>query len=371
MDQRERLLAVLAREPVDRVPVVSPTQTGTVDLMKASGAFWPKAHRDPRLMSELSLAAHTIAGLEGCRVPFEVAVDASAFGALVSHESERRQPAITGRPIIARELADIVPVPDPRRDGRAPAVLEAVALLRHKLGRSVPVLCGEVSAFTLACQLRGEADALMDLMLDPEYLRAVLDKAFRWNLEFVREAVSAGADVIVFVDATASGDILGPEQFEEFAYPYEKRLVQAVRDAGGGSVLHICGNTTANLRLMRATGVNGISVDQCMDMRRVRRMLGDGTAAVGNVSPTGTLLFRSPEYVIEECRDRIEAGTDVLAPGCGFSPDTPLANMRAMASVRMPHHHAWDRLAPAPLRRQDDAHQETPARRGTSEGKRR
>jgi MtaA/CmuA family methyltransferase len=338
MNERERLLMVLAREPVDRVPVVSPTQTGTVDLMKASGAFWPEAHSDPRKMFELSLAAHTIAGLEGCRVPFDAAVDASAFGAATSHETERRQPAITGRPVTSRELADIVPVPDPRRDGRAPVVLESVALLRERLGNESPVLCGVVSPFTLACQLRGEANAMMDLVLDPDYLQVVLDKAFRWNVEYAKEAVAAGADVIVLVDATASGDILGPEQFEEFAQPYEKRLVQVVRDAGARSILHICGNTRLNLPLMRATGSDGISVDQSMDLIWVRQTLGAGVAVVGNVSPTDTLLFRSPEYVIEECRECVEAGTDVLAPGCGFAPETPLANMRAMASVRMPHH---------------------------------
>jgi [methyl-Co(III) methylamine-specific corrinoid protein]:coenzyme M methyltransferase len=337
MEERERLLSVLAREPVDRVPVVSPTQTGTVDLMKASGAFWPQANSDPRLMYELSLAGHTVAGLEGCRVPFDVAVDASAFGAITSHESERRQPAITGRPVTSRELAEIIPIPDPRRDGRAPVVLEAVSLLRERLGRTSPVLCGVISTFTLACQLRGEANAMMDLMIDPDYLRVVLEKAFRWDVEYAKEAVSSGADVIVLVDATASGDILGAEQFEEFAQPYEKRLVQVVRDAGAGSILHICGNTALNLPLMKGTGAEGISVDQCMDMRQVKRILGPGVAAVGNVSPTDTLLFRSPEYVVEECKECIEAGTDILAPGCGFAPETPLASMRAMASVRMSH----------------------------------
>jgi [methyl-Co(III) methanol-specific corrinoid protein]:coenzyme M methyltransferase len=99
-------------------------------------------------------------------VPFEASVDASAFGAVTSHESERRQPAITGRPITSRELADIVRIPDPRRDGRAPVVLEAVSMLRQRVGNESPVLCGAISAFTLASQLRGEADALMDLVID-------------------------------------------------------------------------------------------------------------------------------------------------------------------------------------------------------------
>lgn len=337
MNERDRLLAVLEHRPVDRVPVVSPTQTGTVDLMKATGAFWPQANEKADLMFRLALAAHTVAGLEGCRVPFDAAVDASAFGAVTSHESVRRQPAITGRPVSSMDSLDLLDVPDPRRDGRAPVVLEAVALLRQALGSESPVMCGVISAFTLAGQLRGEADMLMDSIIDPDFLKAVLDKAVEWDVEYSRAAVEAGADIIVLVDATASGDILGPEQFQEFALPHQQRVARAVREAGAKSIMHICGNTSLNLPLMRMSGVDGIGVDQSMDLKEVKKVLGPGCAVVGNISPTTTLLFRSPEYVIEECRDCIEAGTDILAPGCGFAPETPLANMKAMASVRMAH----------------------------------
>lgn len=337
MNERDRLLAVLEHRPVDRVPVVSPTQTGTVDLMKATGAYWPQANEEADLMFRLALAARTMAGLEGCRVPFDAAVDASAFGAVTSYESMRRPPAIVGRPMSSRESIDLHDVPDPHRDGRAPVVLKAVSLLRQALGDESPVMCGVISAFTLAGQLRGEADMLMDLITDPGLLKAVLDKAMDWDMEYMKAAVEAGADIIVLVDATASGDILGPEQFEEFALPYQQKIARAVREVGAKSILHICGNTSLNLPLMRKSGVDGIGVDQSMDMREVKKVLGPGCAAVGNISPTGTLLFRSPEYVIEECRDCIEAGTDILAPGCGFAPETPLANMKAMASVRMTH----------------------------------
>jgi [methyl-Co(III) methanol-specific corrinoid protein]:coenzyme M methyltransferase len=338
MNQRDRLLAVLDHQEVDRVPVVSPVQTGTLDLMRASGSFWPLAHDDAHHMFKLSMAAHTVTGLEGCRVPFEVSVDASAFGATTSYATDRRQPAITGRPVSSRQEAESMAVPDPRRDGRAPVVLEAVKALRKALGNDSPVLCGITSAFTLACQLKGEGEAMMDLIVDPDYLRVVLEKALEWDLTYVHEGVQAGADVVVLVDATASGDLLGPEHYHDFAFPYTKRIARAIRDEGGRSILHICGNTSANLLSMKATHVDGISVDQSMDMRSVKRTLGSGCAAVGNVSPTTTLLFLSPEFVTRECIECIEEGTDVLAPGCGFAPETPLANMIAMAGVRQPHH---------------------------------
>jgi [methyl-Co(III) methanol-specific corrinoid protein]:coenzyme M methyltransferase len=38
---------------------------------------------------------------------------------------------------------------------------------------------------------------------------------------------------------------------------------------------------------------------------------------------------------VRSCHKVLSAGTDVLAPGCGFAPRTPLANMQAMVrSVR-------------------------------------
>jgi MtaA/CmuA family methyltransferase len=168
--------------------------------------------------------------------------------------------------------------PDPLRDGRSPVVLEAVSMLRRALGSESPVLCGVISAFTLAGQLRGESNALMDLIIDPDFLKAVLEKAVRWDVEYARAAVEAGADVIVLVDATASGDLLGPEQYQEFALPHQLKVARAVREAGAKSIMHICGNTTLNLPLMRTSGVDGIGVDQSMDLAAVKVAVGPDCA---------------------------------------------------------------------------------------------
>lgn len=59
---------------VDRVPCACPLQTGTIDLMRDSGAFWPEAHVNPAAMAKLARAARDIAGIESVRVPFEVSV---------------------------------------------------------------------------------------------------------------------------------------------------------------------------------------------------------------------------------------------------------------------------------------------------------
>lgn len=332
MNERDRLIAALRLQPVDRVPAVSHLQAATVDLMNATGAFWPEANHDARKMLTLALGANTAAGLESVKVPFDVALDSTAFGVRTGRDAIDRPPSVM-EPIV-RSLADVerLGIPDPRRDGRPPVVLEALRTLRG-MGLSIPIFSGVIAPFMLAGQMRGEQDAIMDIMLQPELMKALLAKCAQWGAVYAAAQVDAGADVIVLVDATASGTILSPEQYEEFAQPFQRTVVEAAHARGVPVILHICGDTSMNFELMLATGADGISVDQCMDMRWVKEQTAGRCAAVGNVSPTTTLLFHSPEMVRRECQEILEAGTDILAPGCGIAPRTPLANMAAMASA--------------------------------------
>jgi [methyl-Co(III) methanol-specific corrinoid protein]:coenzyme M methyltransferase len=77
-------------------------------------------------------------------------------------------------------------------------------------------------------------------------------------------------------------------------------------------------------------GADGISVEQEIDLRWARHRTMGKAALIGNVSPTTTLLWGTPEEVREEAINCLEEGVDILSPGCGFAPRTPLVNMRAM-----------------------------------------
>jgi [methyl-Co(III) methanol-specific corrinoid protein]:coenzyme M methyltransferase len=89
---------------------------------------------------------------------------------------------------------------------------------------------------------------------------------------------------------------------------------------------------------MIETGANGISVDQQVDIGWVKQQVKGKAAAIGNVSPTSTLLFKGSQDVIAESIRCLDAGTDILAPGCGFAPGTPLGNMKAMVEAAMTYH---------------------------------
>ncbi|MEE1555753.1 MAG: uroporphyrinogen decarboxylase family protein, partial [Alphaproteobacteria bacterium] len=64
MTSRERVLAALAGEPVDRTPVCCPTSVATVELMDLVDAPFPNANREAAPMARLAATAHTILGFD-------------------------------------------------------------------------------------------------------------------------------------------------------------------------------------------------------------------------------------------------------------------------------------------------------------------
>jgi [methyl-Co(III) methanol-specific corrinoid protein]:coenzyme M methyltransferase len=170
----------------------------------------------------------------------------------------------------------------------------------------------------------------MNIVRDPGFVRMLVRKAEQFDQMYVVVAIDAGADVITLIDATATGDILGVPQYEEYALPYETGLALRARFGGARSVLHICGDTGPLLSSIKGCGATALSVDQCMDLRTVKEMLGGDMALIGNVSPTGSLLFGTPGDVEEESANCLRDGVDVLAPGCGLAPRTPTENVTAM-----------------------------------------
>ena len=329
LNERARLLRALDMDQLDRVPCVSPLQTGTVELMEQSGCFWPQAFRDPEQMYGLSRAGHDIAGLEGVRVPFDVTVEASVLGALTGREGVDRQPSIFRTALNDREELDRLEVVEPSSGAATAAVLSAVELLSSRM-EEVPVICGIVAPFMLACQMLSIEQTLMNIVRDPSFVRILVRKAESFDQMYVMSAIGAGADVITMIDAAASGDILSLEQYEEYALPSETGMALRVRFGGGRSVLHICGRTGTLHGSIRRSGATALSVDQCMDLAEVKGILDGKMALIGNVSPTESLLFGTPGDVESESRACLDHDVNVLAPGCGLAPRTPTGNVQAM-----------------------------------------
>jgi [methyl-Co(III) methylamine-specific corrinoid protein]:coenzyme M methyltransferase len=148
--------------------------------------------------------------------------------------------------------------------------------------------------------------------------------------------VENGADTMVIIDPTASAQLIGAEFYEKFVVPSHREICEAMHGLDVPVVLHICGDTTQGLSLMESAGVDGISVDQSVDVATAAGKVKKATI-VGNLDPVNVLWNQTPEAVREQSQKVIDAGAGLLAPGCGIVSKTPTENLRAMIEVAMNH----------------------------------
>ena len=83
MTPRDRVLAAMKKEKLDRPPVAIFTQSATIGQMDKVGAAWPEAHKSAELMAKLGAAQADIYGFECCRAPFCLTAEAERLGCVV------------------------------------------------------------------------------------------------------------------------------------------------------------------------------------------------------------------------------------------------------------------------------------------------
>ena len=141
-----------------------------------------------------------------------------------------------------------------------------------------------------------------------------------------------------FSDPVASGDLISPPMFRKFAAPALKELVKRVKARGKLSMVHICGNSAGILEDVLEIRPDCFSLENKVDLKLAKNILGGKVCVAGNVSPTGAFLSGKPEEVIEEAKACLAAWGDspgyILTVGCDFSKNVPPENLAALMSLK-------------------------------------
>lgn len=329
---KERFERALKGESLDMVPVCSVTQTGTVELMEMTGAYWPQANYDSHKMAALALAGHEIAGFENVRCPFCTTALAETLGCTVAEGSVDIQPYVTDFPCKTKKYVKNISVPDSLLESRRTSVvLDAVGIMKNKVGDDVPVVAGLVGPAGLASMLAGMKNYLMWFVTNPEVVEELMGTLTEACIEYANGLLERGADAVVLIDSEAGPDIIAPQMFETSVFPLYRKFC---REVPGLKILHMCGDATTVLDPLADSGFEGISIEEKVSVSFAKRIVGNRVRLIGNVSPSDTLLTKGPEEVIIEARACLEDGIDILAPGCGLAPHTPLENIKALFRAR-------------------------------------
>lgn len=329
---KERFEKALRGEAIDMVPVCSVTQTGTVELMEMAGSYWPQANYDAEKMATLALAGYEIAGFENVRCPFCTTVLAETLGCTVAEGSIDIQPYVTDFPCKKKNDVKNITVPDLLLESRRTSVvLDAVGILKEKVGEDVPVVAGLVGPAGLASMLAGMRNYLMWFVTNPEVLEELMGTLTDACIEYANGLLERGADAVTLIDSEAGPDIIAPDMFQASVFPLYKKFCREVK---GLRILHMCGDATAVLDPLADAGFEGISIEEKVEVSFAKKIVGNRIRLIGNVSPSNTLLTKGPEEIIIEATACLEDGIDILAPGCGLAPQTPLENIKSLIKAR-------------------------------------
>ncbi len=325
MNSRNRALAALFQGKTDTVCVGAVNQTATVEQMVKLGVAFPEAHLDAAAMAKLAAGAVHLLGLDMARVPFGQTAEAEALGCRIDYGGKAALPQVSSHPY---KIGSAVKLPT--EFANHPALnrtVEALVRLKADVGRDALVIGGVVGPFSLTGALVGTSEVLLATLEDTSQLAPLLEMSVEAAGILVQKLIEAGADAICVEDMLASPDMISPDAYREIVLEYEKRLFAGISVP---SILHICGDVAGIIADMAVTGASALSIDARTNSRVARDATRGKTALIGPLSPTGALLYGPVERVRQEAADAVEAGFEVVAPGCGIAPETPIANVRAM-----------------------------------------
>src|SRR5216683_5767791 len=132
MTSRQRVLAALRREPVDRTPSCNPTSVATVELMDLVDAPFPNANREPELMAALAATGHTELGFDSVMPVFSIIQESSALGCSIQWEQKDNWPTVRMREPIYETPEDIRFPADWLNHIDTQCVIQAIRILRKR-----------------------------------------------------------------------------------------------------------------------------------------------------------------------------------------------------------------------------------------------
>lgn len=327
MSPHERILATLSRQPTDQVPVdVWLTPEVLAALMQHVGE--PDEYALYRELGVDKIAwifpgygtdkfdPNDSAGRDPWGVPTQ-----RVQSGLATYQEFGEGPL--GHCVTPAELDDYAFWPDP--DGFNYAAARELAQRARSFGFAT--IGPWVSHFEIYCHLRGMETGLMDVVAEPEFLEATLDRIEAIQTRMLHRFLRELGDLIdiVFVSddmGSQEGQLVSLAVWQRHFQPRLKRWVDLVHGYNKKVLFHTDGASRDFVPGLIACGVDILNPIQhvCpgMDRAALKRDFGGKIIFHGGVENQRVLPFGS----VQEVRDEVIACLSTLGAGGGYIPSS-------------------------------------------------
>lgn len=330
MNSYERVMNRMAGKDVDHLPNMNLVMMfGAVQ----AGVSFGKYVSDYRCLVEGTLRCHEKFGFDMVCVISDPMREAEGLGAEIVIPEDGVPYSPKKR---VQKLSDIdtLKAIDPSLGRRMNDRLEAIRLLKQRVGNEVPIVGWIEGAIAESCDLMGVQEFFMNLMDEPEKMEQLMNICMEQCLKFAKAQADAGADIIGLGDAATS--LLGPSLYETFALPYQQKMIRAIHDMGVKVKLHICGNLNPVLNYVAQTGADIVDLDSMVDIKKAAQIFPESCCISGNFNPVSVVYQGTPQLVQKEvwrCMGIQHINRNLIAAGCEIPRDTAEENVIAIQNA--------------------------------------
>lgn len=168
---------------------------------------------------------------------------------------------------------------------------------------------------------------------DPKTLHRLISKLTEMYERFIASQVDAGADVIMLLDLKAPA-AMSPQDYQEFSFPYLKRLVRIIKSKGV-PILFASDGTSFLYSPISELGVDVVGLDWTIEIGDAISRLGRNQVIQGNLEPY--CLFAPDEVIAKRVKEIVAAGKDAAAHifslGGWVIMDTPFEKVKFLVDL--------------------------------------
>ncbi len=346
MNSRQRTLAAIRREPIDRVPVDCINLENQPETAAYLGIDSPEVRSDLRPMMDHYPQVFEQLGIDGRRAWLFYNGESrqgpggerlNEWGAIekLDYGSAHWYPLGD-----AASISDIEKHPWPKVEDYDFARTAAIA--REFGGEYAVRSPGWMPLFCTACDLMGMETAMINMACSPKLFEAVLEEIFQRVAECCRRLLDACGDDLPILwlgddFATQRGMMISPEHWRRFLKPLYARLFEIGKQAGKVVWFHSCGDTTEVLPDLIDIGMDVWETIQLHTLpispQQLKQQFGRQITFFGGVN-TQRLPFATPNEVRREVQACIEAlggdGGYICGPDHIIKPDVSPENTVAL-----------------------------------------
>lgn len=204
-------------------------------------------------------------------------------------------------------------------------------------------LIGDLGSATMSFYIgfRDINNAMMDLILQPELVHAVIEKGTQIAIAKGKYWLDNGIRVLRLNDSTGNMSLMSPHHWQEFVYPYIKTVCDELHNYNRNALIycHICGNVLPVIDKLVDAGLDCIGpLDPLggFTVSQARQAAGKSIPLMGGVN-TLSLLNNTPEQIRQEAIECIKGSGDkgnyILSSGCVVPRGCSTENLIALVEA--------------------------------------